>query len=195
MLKPQGVLVGSVPTALFEDFRTGQYGKNQYHLQKFGAPELMQLLVPAFPQVELFAAPVGIAAALFDETGREGPFHHEVMVKASGGGHDYGSYLFVAADAPLPSDLANRMGVLLVGGSYFEAKSLELERRLAAAVAEGFYADLISAKDRLIENMEEQLRKAETLVLARDKQVQRPRRWSWSGMSKSSGRRAGPGPG
>ena len=95
----------------------------------------------------------------------------------------------------LPYHLADRMGVLLVGGSYFEAESLELERRLTAAVAEGFYADLISAKDRLIENMEEQLRKAETLVLARDKQVQRPRRWSWSGMSKSSGRRAGPGPG
>jgi len=189
------VLVGSVPTASFEDFYTGQYGKNQYHLQKFGAPELKQLLAAGFPHVQLFVARVGIAVALFDETGREGPFGRGVVAETSDAGHDYGSYLFVAADAPLPSDLANRMGVLLVGGSYFEAKSLELERRLAAAVAEGFYADLISAKDRLIENMEEQLRKAETLVLARDKQVQRPRRWSWSGMSKSSGRRAGPGPG
>ena len=46
------------------------------------------------------------------------------------------------------------------------------KRRLAAAVAEGVYADLISAKDRLIENKEEQLRKAETLVLARDERVQ-----------------------
>jgi ubiquinone/menaquinone biosynthesis C-methylase UbiE len=101
VLKPHGVLVGSVPTALFEDFCTGQYGKNQDHLQKVGAPELKQLLVAAFPQ--LFVARVGIAVALFDETGREGPFHHEVVVEASGAGHDYGSYLFVAADAPLPS--------------------------------------------------------------------------------------------
>jgi ubiquinone/menaquinone biosynthesis C-methylase UbiE len=171
VLKPKGVLVGSVPTASFEDFCTAQYGKSQYHLQKFGARELKQLLVAAFPQVQLFVARVGIAAALFDETGREGPFHHEVVAEASGGGHDYGSYLFVAADAPLPSDLADRMGVLLVGGSYFEAESLELERRLAAVVAEGFYADLISARDRLIENKNEQLRKAEALVLARDERL------------------------
>ena len=53
------------------------------------------------------------------------------------------------------------MGVLLVGGFYFEAESLELDRRLAAGVAEGFYADLISGKDRLIDNKDEQLREAE----------------------------------
>ena len=171
VLKPHGVLVGSVPTASFEDFCTGQYGKNQYHLQKFGAPELKQLLAAAFPHVQLFVARVGTAAALFDETGREGPFHHEVVAETSGRGHDYGSYLFVAAHALLPPDLAHRMGVLLVGGSYFEAESLELDRRLAAGVAEGFYADLISGKDRLIENKDEQLREAETLVLARDRQL------------------------
>jgi len=67
------VPIGSVPTASFEDFCTAQYGKNQYHLQKFGAPELKQLLVAAFPHVQLFAARVGIAAALFDETGQKGP--------------------------------------------------------------------------------------------------------------------------
>jgi SAM-dependent methyltransferase len=106
VLKPYGVLVGSVPTASFEDFCTGQYGKNPYHLQKFGAPELKELLAAAFPHVQLFVARVGIAAALFDETGREGPFHHEVVAETSGGGHDYGSYLFVAAHAPLPRDLA-----------------------------------------------------------------------------------------
>jgi ubiquinone/menaquinone biosynthesis C-methylase UbiE len=173
VLKPQGVLVGSVPTASFEDFCTGQYGKNRYHLQKFSAPELEQLLIAAFPQVQLFVARVGIAAALFDATGREGPFHHEVVAEASGGGHDYGSYLFVAADSPLPSDLAHQMGVLLVGGSYFEAESVELERRLGAAMVESFYANLISAKDQLIENKEEQLRKAETLVLARGEQLRK----------------------
>jgi SAM-dependent methyltransferase len=172
VLKPNGVLIGSVPTASFEDFCTGQYGKNQYHLQKFDAPELRQLLAAAFPHFQLFVARVGIAAALFDETGLEGPFHHEVVAETSRGGHDYGSYLFVAAHAPLPSDLAHRMGVLLVGGSYFEAESLELDRRLAAGVAEGFYADLISSKDQLIENKDAQLRDAETLVLVRNRQVQ-----------------------
>ena len=56
------------------------------------------------------------------------------------------------------------MGVLLAGGSYFEAESLRLDRRLAAGA--GFYADLISGKDRLIERKGKQLREAETLVLA-----------------------------
>src|SRR5215831_54160 len=79
VLNPQGVPVGSVPTAWFEDFCTAQYGKNQYHLQKFGAPELKRLLVAAFPHLHLLAARVGIAAALFDETGRKGPSHHEVV--------------------------------------------------------------------------------------------------------------------
>jgi SAM-dependent methyltransferase len=164
VLKPDGVLVGSVPTASFEDFCTGQYGKNQYHLQKFHASELRQLLAAAFPHIELFVVRVGIAVGLYDETGRQGPFHHEMVAETSGGGHDFGSYLFVAAHAPLPPDLAHRMGVLLVGGSYFEAEGSQLDRRLAAGVAEGFYADLISGKDRLIERKEELLREADTLV-------------------------------
>ena len=58
------------------------------------------------------------------------------------------------------------MGVLLAGGSYFEAESLRLDRRLAAGAAEGFYADLIFGKDRLIERKGKQLREAEPLVLA-----------------------------
>jgi hypothetical protein len=64
------------------------------------------------------------------------------------------------------------MGVLLVGGSYFEVESLQLDRRLAAGVAEGFYADLIFGKDRLIERKDELLREAETLVLAKDSLIQ-----------------------
>jgi len=58
------------------------------------------------------------------------------------------------------------MDVLLVGGSHLEAESLRLDRRLAPGVAEGFDADLISGKDRLIEPKDKQLRAAETLVLA-----------------------------
>ena len=56
--------------------------------------------------------------------------------------------------------------MLPIGGCYFEAESLRLDRRPAAGVAEGFYADLISGKDRLIERKNKQFREAETLVLA-----------------------------
>ena len=53
---------------------------------------------------------------------------------AEASGDDFGSYLFVTAHASLPSNLAHRMDVLLVGGSYLEAESLRLDRRLAAGV-------------------------------------------------------------
>ena len=54
--------------------------------------------------------------------------------------------------------------------------SLELDRRLAAGLAEGFYADLISIKDRLIENKAEQPGEAEALILAGIGKSGRPRR-------------------
>jgi SAM-dependent methyltransferase len=131
VLKPHGVLVGSVPTASFEISAPANTARTNTTCRN-SVRELKQPLAAAFPHVQLFVARVGIAAALFDETGREGPFHHEVVAETSRGGHNDGSYLFVAAHAPLPSDLAHRMGVLLVGGFYFEAESSELDRRLAA---------------------------------------------------------------
>jgi hypothetical protein len=128
-------------------------------------------VVAAFPQVQLFVARVDIAAALFDEAGREGPFHHEV-VAASGRGHDYGSYLSLQRMLPCRRTWLIEWVCCSSADPISRSRAWSWTAALPPAVAEGFYADLISAKDRLIENKDEQLREAEKLVLARDKQVQ-----------------------
>lgn len=54
VLKPDGILCGSVPTKDFEDLCTSAYGPNVYHLQAFELETLSELLKTEFESVEIF---------------------------------------------------------------------------------------------------------------------------------------------
>jgi SAM-dependent methyltransferase len=173
VLRPGGVLVGSVPTAVFEAFCTAQYGPNPFHLQSFGVEQLQALLAGVFPCVRVFVARVTLAAALYDAAGEQGPFYHRVVVEAPALGSAYGSYVFVAGDEPLGPELADRLGVLSIGGSYFEAERLQNDRMLAARLLDQQVAQVIRDKDRMIRERDALLLQTEALVTAKDARAQR----------------------
>ena len=54
-LSQDGVLIGSVPSAGYEDLCTSVYGRNPYHVQKFTAHSLKEVLKEHFEAVALFS--------------------------------------------------------------------------------------------------------------------------------------------
>lgn len=150
VLRSDGVLVGSVPTAAFKSFCTAQYGPNQLHLHAFSAEQIKTLLKQAFPFVEIFVARVSLAAGIFDVVGERGPFYHEICAETPSNGSSYGSYVFVASQRRLWDNLAQRLGVLSIGGSYFEAERLQIDRLLAARLMDDLVAQTLSEKDLYI---------------------------------------------
>lgn len=56
VMKTDGVLVGSVPSAEYEGLCESVYGPNEFHLQRFTADALSKLLFDQFQAVALFAA-------------------------------------------------------------------------------------------------------------------------------------------
>jgi ubiquinone/menaquinone biosynthesis C-methylase UbiE len=121
VLKPDGVMVGSVQTAMFETFCAAQYGPNEFHLHTFSEEQITTLLDRFFRFVQVLVARVSLAAALYDVAGERGPFYREISAAAPSNGSLFGSYLFVASRRPLGDNLAQRFGVLSVGGSELDA--------------------------------------------------------------------------
>jgi SAM-dependent methyltransferase len=172
VLRPGGVLVGSVPTAVFEAFCTAHYGPNPFHLQSFGVEPLQELLGGVFPCVRVFVARVSLVAALYDAAGEQGPFHHRLVAEAPATGSAYGSYVFVASEAPLGPDVADRLGVLSIGGSYFEAERLQNDRMLAARLLDHQVAQVIRDKDQLVRERDALILQMEAQVMAKDARAQ-----------------------
>ena len=54
ILKPNGILVGSVPSKYFDDRAEDVYGKNPYHVTRFTHTELMKLLCRYFSTVRIY---------------------------------------------------------------------------------------------------------------------------------------------
>jgi SAM-dependent methyltransferase len=172
VLRPDGLLIGSVPTAEFERFCTLQYGPNPYHLQAFEADALGALLLEAFPHVRIFVARIALAAGLYDADGRDGPRHREVVDGGSGDGGTYGSYVFVASAHPLPENVADRLGILSVGGSYYEAERLQMNRLLAGHLRNARIAGIIQKKDDLVRERDERIQQKNNLIREKDERIQ-----------------------
>lgn len=55
-LKPNGLLIGSVPSAEYEALCEVTYGTNPFHLHRFSPTEILELLSTSFEAVRLFSA-------------------------------------------------------------------------------------------------------------------------------------------
>lgn len=177
VLRPDGLLIGSVPAADFEEFCVAQYGRNPFHLQTFSEARLMALLGETFPYLKIFTARIGLAAGLYDASGMLGPYYDRVVIEATNMGTLYGSYFFLASMRP-QSQQAERAGVLSLGGSYYKSERLQTDRLLAAALSEERIAKIIQEKDQLIrerdkriEITEKRLQMTADVLGARDQEI------------------------
>ncbi|MBU7319745.1 class I SAM-dependent methyltransferase [Paenibacillus oleatilyticus] len=64
ILKPEGLMIGSVPTSAYEETCTEVYGPNPYHLQQFSESALKSMLENKFKYVMIYNAYLSIVSTI-----------------------------------------------------------------------------------------------------------------------------------
>src|SRR6185295_3901210 len=114
VLKPDGILLGSVPQAEFEAKCIEAYGPNEFHKSKFTLAELKAMVRAYFPTLELWNCWLSVAsvvAPLGSAEPRKTPAQHTIEADAPWG-TPLGSLLFAAsrsARARLPEMRTTRI--------------------------------------------------------------------------------------
>lgn len=101
VLRPGGVLVGSVPSRYFDDLAERVYGPNPYHVTRFDADELESLLKSQFATVRMYYSALEVVTHIGSlENGR--PASREVanVIREREVTDVSGSFHFVASDLP-----------------------------------------------------------------------------------------------
>jgi ubiquinone/menaquinone biosynthesis C-methylase UbiE len=62
ILKPNGILVGTVPSKYFDDLAERVYGENPYHITRFEYSELLKLLNANFSNVRIYYSAIEIVS-------------------------------------------------------------------------------------------------------------------------------------
>jgi len=171
VMRPQGMLIGSVPTAAFEAFCTAHYGQNPAHLHSFTSESIRLLLTTSFKYCELFISKVGVSVSLYQERNTPSPSRVQSILEANEDGAQYGSYFFVASNSPLPMDLFEKTCVSKMGGSYFQIEQLQIDRLMSTTFLDDRFSKIISEKDNLVLSKEKLVKESEQLVILKDKEI------------------------
>lgn len=148
VLKPGGVLIGSVPTVEYEEISEEVHGTNPFHLHRFTFQELEELLGGFFPRVEFFTSEIDVVT-----TFKALPFAEKergaMCVDRPHGKGIWGSYFFVARKAgaaeypPSPAEDCIYYGISAIEYEKFRFRP---------------FREALAAKDSLIDEKERQIR-------------------------------------
>ena len=108
VMKPDGVLVGSVPSFEYEGLCESVYGPNPFHLQRFTAEALSTLLSERFEAVALFAAEF-VVGSLFRPLGTGSPPAAQLHDHDGAEQQVLGSLLFLAGSREAVERARERM--------------------------------------------------------------------------------------
>lgn len=103
ILKPDGVLVGSVPSKYFDDRAEDVYGKNPYHVTRFTHASLVELLSRYFSTVRIYYSALEVVThigLLVD--GHPAQFEATTSVRNHRDDEVSGSFHFVATNRDWP---------------------------------------------------------------------------------------------
>ncbi len=140
VLKSNGLFIGTVPEASYDEKCERIYGPNPYHLHKFSKNQLFEFLKTDFSEVEIVT--VGFMIGSFIEGQRYDTSDIQYQKPE-------GSYFFLASKENL--DLKNKMN--RISGAFLPALSMvEYDEELTCPLREALKSqqELIDQKDKLI---------------------------------------------
>ena len=178
VLRPGGLLVGSVPSRHFDDRCEVVYGRNEYHVTRFDADGLRALLGRHFPTVRLQYSALEVTVHVGGLDG-DAPRREERTVWRDEEATPVvnGSLHFVATDAPAPETDPEGLLGLWRGGGVTEPEAVRivpLHRALAAAESLAIERQrLLDESAGLIAQRDASLREATGLIEARDAHLAR----------------------
>lgn len=162
ILRPEGTIVGSVPSSSFDELADHVYGKNPFHVTRFSHADLTQLLEGYFSVVRVYYSALGV----FTQIGRlvDGcptRIEQTTTIREVGEEEVFGSFHFVASNRPWANVDAAHQSKMYYCTSLvnFEALKMVPLRRL------------IEQNEQLIRLKDERILQAEELVRVRDAQL------------------------
>ena len=155
ILKPDGILIGSVPSKYFDDRAEDVYGKNPYHVTRFTHASLIELLSRYFGTVRIYYSALEVVTHIGSLV--EG---HPVQIEATNAvrnRHDdevSGSYHFVATNRHWPEiDMAHQSKMhFCIGLTDLDASRVMPLRKLIHQNEQ-----LVLMKDEIIKQLNQEL--------------------------------------
>lgn len=163
ILKDDGLIIGSVPSMLFEETCTKAYGPNIYHKQKFTTEDLYNLLSAHFKHIQFFVSSLNVISLVRPINNEKG-FNIDL-----GNQHELGSIVFLATNSEqrLNNGELNKSDVKLIS-PIVEYDLTYLSPRNETIEAQ---TKLINEKDQLIEKLEEMIRARDLAIQDTEKLV------------------------
>ncbi|HDV6323138.1 TPA: methyltransferase domain-containing protein [Burkholderia multivorans] len=179
VLKADGIFAGSVPTRFYDERCHDVYGPNPYHVTRFDADEIVQLLRTEFEHVWLGVVSLDLVSIARPVRGAAAG-SAEWVGNSKWGETKYGSFIFVASRKPvdeLVSKLLPQQYAVLHGMPTVEVDA-EHTMPLYKTIAEieGLVQDRDAALRRLevmIQDRDAALRRLEIMVQDRDGALRR----------------------
>ena len=174
VLKPDGVLVGSVPSAEYEGLCEATYGPNQFHLQRFTAEALRDVLEQHFDAVALFAAEF-VVGSLFRPLEAGTPPAAELLDRDGAEQQVLGSLLFLAGSQASVQAAIKRMNGqaqfhFAMAKTSLDAEEVEPIRKALnfAELSIQSRDEAIASQGKMLEDRWEILVNTEAMVRSRD---------------------------
>jgi 2-polyprenyl-3-methyl-5-hydroxy-6-metoxy-1,4-benzoquinol methylase len=164
-LSDDGILIGSVPSAGYEDLCSRVYGPNPHHLQRFTQAELQELLGAHFEAFALFSISFEMGTLLLPlDTEIQHPQKAHVEDRHWVGDRANRSFLFVAGRR---ATLRSRISALGHGPIFYAAT---LKTYVDDEESEAIRRALVTAEEQSLQRWEI-INAQDTMILDRDKTI------------------------
>ncbi|KUY67430.1 class I SAM-dependent methyltransferase [Burkholderia cepacia] len=174
VLKPDGIFAGSVPTRLYDERCHEVYGPNPYHVTRFDADEIVQLLRTGFEHVWLGVVSldvVSIARPVPEANAGSAEWVGNSKWDAS----KYGSFIFVASHKPVEELIRKLLPQQCVVMHGMPAVEVDAEQTMplykTIAEIEGLVRDrdaALARSESMIQDRDAALRRMEEMIRDRD---------------------------
>jgi ubiquinone/menaquinone biosynthesis C-methylase UbiE len=173
ILKPDGILVGSVPSKYFDDKAEDVYGKNPYHVTRFTHKGLAELLDRYFMTIRIYYSALEIVTHIGTLiNGRPAKVETTVAVRNDTDDEVSGSFHFVATNRHWPD-----IDTFHQSRMYFCIGLTDLDALRVIPLR-----NLIDQNEQLIRLKDDHMRQAEEIIKQRDQEIASiPRFFRWIG--------------
>lgn len=186
ILRPDGVLVGSVPSKYFDDRAEDVYGKNPYHVTRFTHAGLVELLSSYFSTVRVYYSALEVVTHIGTLVeGRPAQIETTAAIRNRPDDEVSGSFHFVATNRYWPDIDTSHQSRM-----YFCIGLTDLDASRVIPLRK-----LIDQNEQLVRLKDEHIRQAEEIIRQRDQEIRQrdqemasiPRLFRWIGKSLRTG--------
>ena len=108
-LKADGLLIGSVPSAVYESMCESTYGKNPYHLQRFTEDDILQILGEYFEEVRICSMQF-VLGSIFEPVNYKPTDKAQILTPSADKFGIAGSIIFIAGSKDKVAEATGKIG-------------------------------------------------------------------------------------